>query len=99
MLTRMTRAQPALRGNFREGINHASRELLVYDPGGQTTPTAEYANAHAGTQRRINILSPCVALAARNRLLFRLPHKILAGYDICLPVCARVHTSPPLFSA
>lgn len=41
----------ALHGNFREGINHAGRELLVYDPGGQTTPAVEYANAHAGTQR------------------------------------------------
>lgn len=36
--TMLTRARPTRHSNFREGINHASRELLVYDSRGQTTP-------------------------------------------------------------
>lgn len=84
-------------------INHASRELLVYDSGGQTTSAWGWLNTlmprACRTQRRgINILLPCSTTSrlgrSRKRLLFRLPHKILCGlwYSACLTTtCTCTH--------
>lgn len=94
-------------GKFRQGINHASRELLVYDSVGQTTPAFEVECANVGaptrrTQKRgINILLSCARVALEivcySGCLTKSSPRLWYSCS-CLPFLAHMHLSRPLSS-